>query len=138
MLETSCIICGQRYRLGTDHVCPKVERAAKKSTGSAESRRAGQIKGTGTRPDGMGPLGEVRHRNKIRATGDRNRVEESQKIAVALSSFGPADSPPAGLAPGSVDTKRGPGRPRTITDMKAYRLQKQRERRAAQKKNRDG
>lgn len=85
MIETICKTCRQRYRVGTDHVCPK----------SA-------------------------------ATGLLVRNASAQPTE------GVKAHQPSGSTPEAAP-KRGPGRPRTITDMKAYRRDNQRKRRAAAK-----
>ncbi len=99
MIETICRDCGQRYQVGTDHVCPKAP--AKKSTAAGMDR----------------PL-EAMHDASPNSTtvGGKTSAEAAPKLRAGTQ------APP-------VD-KRGPGRPRTIADLKAYRLQKQRERRA--------
>ena len=103
MDQPKCRTCGERHRAGP---CP----AHQSSRGGAESRSAGHIKGTGIRPSELGTVGKGRHRTSSgkqeAGTGMKRKATQTPG---SLPSFGPTDSPQAGVAPGPREAKPSAG-----------------------------
>ncbi len=111
MIETICRDCGQRYQVGTDHVCPK-KPAAKKSTAALKEV-----------PVASHVMEETPESRKGVAAGTQAPPVDTFEKHKSMLAFAEV-----------IDDTRVPlpvkrGRPKTIPDMRAYKAQKERERR---------
>lgn len=113
MIEAQCERCGQRYRPGTDHVCPK-----KAASAAASSHR----------PVPPATSGELPH-----PTGQANKGKKGAATKSTSTILAAAESAAAHLAP---VTKKGTPRqraPKGTFDRKAWQREAAKKRRAAAK-----
>lgn len=105
--------------------CGRKDGGSKKSTAARMDVRREAVTETSVRPS---PEGTTIPAAGTQAPPVDTKPSSSNGLGRPLITVGNAGS---NRAEGSVETtKRGRGRPRTIADLKAYRLEKQRQRRA--------